>query len=162
VTFYHGFHQTDALDRQEIRLIFERGEIKLNGWICSDFHLRASVGPSELRRIEQLLTGIVSPGSPGRLIRSPADPPSPALSDLCWTSLADKDVLYRKAVQARFQDFVQQIHDPGHRPRVTATDGVEAVRLAEHAKRLSKQPLAGGLTSALRPHRMRRSQPVLS
>ena len=33
VTFYHGFDQPNVLDRQEMKLQFERGDITLYGWI---------------------------------------------------------------------------------------------------------------------------------
>ena len=31
--FYHGFHQPGRLDRQELRLVFERGDMLLQGWV---------------------------------------------------------------------------------------------------------------------------------
>ena len=33
VDFYHGFHQAARMDRQELRLVFERGEITLFDWV---------------------------------------------------------------------------------------------------------------------------------
>ena len=33
VSFYHGFDQPKILDRQEMRLQFERGDVTLHGWI---------------------------------------------------------------------------------------------------------------------------------
>jgi predicted dehydrogenase len=33
VTFYHGFTQAGRMDRQELRLLFERGDVTLREWI---------------------------------------------------------------------------------------------------------------------------------
>ena len=33
VNFYHGFHQTGRMDRQEMRLVFERGDVTLYDWV---------------------------------------------------------------------------------------------------------------------------------
>ena len=33
VNFYHGFHQTGRMDRQELRLVFERGDVTLYDWV---------------------------------------------------------------------------------------------------------------------------------
>src|SRR5262249_16783835 len=33
INFYHGFQQTGRMDRQELRLVFERGDLLLHGWV---------------------------------------------------------------------------------------------------------------------------------
>ena len=33
VNFYHGFHQAGRMDRQELRLVFERGDVTLHEWV---------------------------------------------------------------------------------------------------------------------------------
>src|SRR4029079_8279927 len=33
INFYHGFTQTGRMDRQELRLVFERGDLLLHGWV---------------------------------------------------------------------------------------------------------------------------------
>ena len=33
VNFYHGFHQAGRMDRQELRLVFERGDVTLYDWV---------------------------------------------------------------------------------------------------------------------------------
>ncbi len=40
---YHGFHQPTALDRTQIRLLFERGDITLDGWIPTAVRIEALV-----------------------------------------------------------------------------------------------------------------------
>jgi predicted dehydrogenase len=42
VNFYHGFHQTGRMDRQELRLVFERGSVK---FIARLSRAASSAGP---------------------------------------------------------------------------------------------------------------------
>jgi predicted dehydrogenase len=39
VNFYHGFHQAGTMDRQEFKLVFERGEVVLHEWIPSSVNI---------------------------------------------------------------------------------------------------------------------------
>ena len=57
VNFYHGFHQPGRLDRQELRLLFERGDITLFDWIPSRFHIRGLVDEAQTRELCELFPG---------------------------------------------------------------------------------------------------------
>ena len=54
VHFYHGFDQTDLMDRQEIRLQFELGEICLYGWIPVMIRIYGLFTNDTLKRIIRL------------------------------------------------------------------------------------------------------------
>ena len=43
VNFYHGFHQTGRMDRQELRLVFERGDLTLFDWVPTRARVHAVV-----------------------------------------------------------------------------------------------------------------------
>ena len=43
VTFYHGFTQAGRMDRQELRLLFERGDVTLREWIPTQAVVRTAV-----------------------------------------------------------------------------------------------------------------------
>jgi predicted dehydrogenase len=49
--FYHGFHQPGRLDRQELRLVCERGDITLHEWIPSRFRLHAVADEATTRAL---------------------------------------------------------------------------------------------------------------
>jgi predicted dehydrogenase len=51
VTFYHGFTQPARLERQEFRLLFERGELTLDEWVPIRVHLRAVVDEAQSRTL---------------------------------------------------------------------------------------------------------------
>ena len=41
VNFYHGFHQTGRMDRQEMRFVFERGDVTLYDWVPTRARIHA-------------------------------------------------------------------------------------------------------------------------
>ncbi len=56
VNFYHGFHQASRMDRQEMKLVFETGDITLYEWIPSRLVLNGLVSESQRERLEQIFT----------------------------------------------------------------------------------------------------------
>src|SRR6478735_8141994 len=57
VDFYHGFHQTGRMDRQELRLVFERGDLLLHGWVPTYARIHAIADEAETRGLCELFTG---------------------------------------------------------------------------------------------------------
>lgn len=57
VNFYHGFTQPSRMDRQELRLVWERGDLRLSEWIPVVGHLHALVDEAETRILCELLPG---------------------------------------------------------------------------------------------------------
>ena len=55
VNFYHGFDQPKILDRQELRLQFERGELTLFGWIPVKMRLHGLLQKQQLENLQQLI-----------------------------------------------------------------------------------------------------------
>src|SRR4051794_26040646 len=49
VNFYHGFHQAGRMDRQELRLVFERGDLILHDWVPTRARIRALVDERQTR-----------------------------------------------------------------------------------------------------------------
>ena len=52
--FYHGFHQPGRLDRQELRLVFERGDMLLQGWVPTGVRIHAVANESQMRELSEL------------------------------------------------------------------------------------------------------------
>ncbi|KAA3641173.1 MAG: gfo/Idh/MocA family oxidoreductase, partial [Bacteroidetes bacterium] len=55
VNMYHGFDQPDKMDRQEIRLLFERGNINLFEWVPTTIHIEALISQEHLTILKNLL-----------------------------------------------------------------------------------------------------------
>ncbi len=57
VNFYHGFDQPKVMDRQEMRLEFERGEITLFEWVPTRLRMTALCSDKELKKLRKIFTG---------------------------------------------------------------------------------------------------------
>jgi predicted dehydrogenase len=57
VNFYHGFHQPGRLDRQEFRLVFERGEVSLYEWVPCRVRIHAVADEQDTRELCELFPG---------------------------------------------------------------------------------------------------------
>lgn len=52
VSFYHGFDQPKILDRQEMRLEFERGDVTLYGWVPVRIRMTGLLKTEQLKRLK--------------------------------------------------------------------------------------------------------------
>ncbi|MDQ3625337.1 MAG: Gfo/Idh/MocA family oxidoreductase [Verrucomicrobiota bacterium] len=138
--FYHGFHQFDCLDRQQVRLIFERGELLLSGWIAGELQMRAALEEAQRRRVEELFPDAriarLSDAS-GPSCRRGREERIDAAIHLTWSDPRDGQALYAAAIRDLMADFIAAIRNPAHVPRVNARDGVAALKLAVQALELS-------------------------
>ena len=57
VNFYHGFHQAGRMDRQELRLVFERGDVTLYDWVPTRARIHALVDERQTRDLCDLFPG---------------------------------------------------------------------------------------------------------
>jgi len=57
VNFYHGFTQTGRMDRQEMRLLFERGDITLFEWVPTRMIMRCLADEETTRALMDLFPG---------------------------------------------------------------------------------------------------------
>src|SRR2546421_735123 len=57
VNFYHGFHQAGRMDRQELRLVFERGDVTLHDWVPTRARIHAAVDERQTRDLCDLFPG---------------------------------------------------------------------------------------------------------
>lgn len=144
-THYHGFHQPGALDRQEVRIICEKGDIRLFEWLSTHASIDALLDESSARKLVALL-----PGTP-RVTSTP--PPPPQGNDVVGRHKRfhadaryriDADVgldkldLYGKVIRELLEDQVRFILDPQHVRRVTEEQGLSSLMVAEEAARLAK------------------------
>src|SRR5439155_25623923 len=57
VNFYHGFTQPSRMDRQEFRLLFERGDVTLEEWVPIRARVRAVADEKATRELRDLFPG---------------------------------------------------------------------------------------------------------
>lgn len=57
VSFYHGFTQAGRMDRQELRLLFERGDVTLSEWIPTKAVVRTALDERDTRTLADIFPG---------------------------------------------------------------------------------------------------------
>lgn len=145
VNFYHSFTQAEALDAQDLRLIFERGEVRLIGWIMAELQIDAVLEESQIESLESLFDGCEVTtlkryaGQRPTTRRRGRDERVDRLIRLNWRSREEKQTLYGRAVRALMADMLKRIDDRNHAMRVTAHDGVAALETALAARALAER-----------------------
>ena len=147
VHFEHGFHQPSRIERQEMRLVFERGELRLFDWVPTHGDVRALVDDDSIGVLESLLPAasvrtIGRYEAEGRRVRGRfQDFEATELVEVTFGLGLDKLDLYGQVVRDLAADQIAWIHDPGHLRSLTEADSVAAVAMATAADRLA---LGGG------------------
>jgi predicted dehydrogenase len=148
VGFHHGFHQPAPLDRREWHFVFERGEVRLRGWIPSQLEITALLDEASIGRLSACL-----PAAGVRVLERYAGDrrffsrrwnheAADALVRMEWNLAAGAKELYATALAELATDFAQWIEDPGRPARATGEDGREALALAVAASDLAKRRTA--------------------
>jgi len=134
---YHGFDQMMLMDRTDHRLVCERGDIFVDGWIPLSLSIDAAVddeGADTLRRIcDGCEVDIVEPYGGPPVVGRGVERGVTQRIGLSYTPHPDKSALYAESVRALLADQVAFIHDPSHPRRITEANGLAAVALAEQA-----------------------------
>lgn len=143
VNFYHGFHQAGRMDRQELRLVFERGELTLYDWVPTRVRIRALVDERQSRGLCNLFPGAridvdASYGGKDRSCRGRGK--AIDAQQVIEVSAGDgqpKSPLYCQLLRSMMEDQVAWIRDRNHRRVVTEVNGRESLVLACEADSLA-------------------------
>lgn len=143
VNFYHGFHQPNRLDRQEIRLVFERGDVTLYGWIPTRVKIHAIVDEKDTRSLSQLFHG-------GHLdvsyLYSPKDRTCHGrgksldvyqMIELNYGQGDNKMHRYGRLLRALLTDQLAWISNRQHDRRITEQNGRDSLAMAVKAQQLT-------------------------
>jgi predicted dehydrogenase len=141
--FEHGFHQPSRMDRQELRLVFERGEVRLFDWVPTHGELRGLLDDDAVEVLAGMLPGsAVRPlqrfDGADRRMRGRFQPfEATALVEISFTLGMGKLELYGQVVRDLAADQIARIRDPDHVRRLTEADSVACVAMACQADRLA-------------------------
>lgn len=144
VNFYHGFTQPARMDRQEFRLLFERGDITLEEWVPVRARVRAVVDEKQTRELMDLfrqarLDITSSYGGPTRTAHGRHKVIDIYQKiEITWTN-EDKMKIYGELLRALMGDQVHWIRDRSHRRKVTEQNGRDSLALAEAATNLAER-----------------------
>jgi predicted dehydrogenase len=142
-TFYHGFHQSDRMDRQEFRIVCERGDIRLSEWLPTTLRIDAALLEGQAEAIAAMLPNarlrqIERFTGERRQVRSRhREYEVDALFTIESNVGMSKTELYGHVLRELLRDQVRYIIDPQHKRRLDEQAGLRCLVLAEEATRLA-------------------------
>ena len=145
VNFYHGFHQAGRMDRQELRLVFERGDVTLYDWVPTRARIHALVDERQTRDLCDLFAGArlevaASYSGTDRACRGRGtEIDAYQLIDLSVGDGQAKLPLYGWLLRSMMEDQVAWIRDRNHRRVVTEVNGRDSLATACDADALAHQ-----------------------
>jgi predicted dehydrogenase len=143
VNFYHGFTQPGRMDRQELRLLFERWDIMLSEWVPVRATIHALVNEADTRTLCDLFAGAQLDITAWYAGKDRLCSGRHKLLDVYQMvemryGLGDlKMHRYGQLVRSLFADQLAWIENRGHVRRVTDQDGRNALAMAVQADKLA-------------------------
>ncbi len=143
VNFYHGFTQTGRLDRQEFRLLFERGDLTLEEWVPVRARIRAVVNEEQTRTLMELFPGaqldvLKSYGGQERAARGRhKDLDIAQQIDLRYGLGVEKMRRYSELLRALFADQLAWLGDRSHLRTISEQNGRNSLAMAVAATQLA-------------------------
>jgi len=139
VNFYHGFTQPSRMDRQEMRLLFERGDVKLEEWVPVRATIHALVDEADTRALCELFPGArldVTAWYSGkdRACRGRHKPFDVyQMVELAYGLPDNKMHRYGELLRSLFADQLAWIEDRRHVRKVADENGRDALAVAVEA-----------------------------
>lgn len=136
VNFYHGFNQPKVLDRQEMRLQFDRGDITLYEWVPVKIRLHGLLSTEHFEKLKQLFpNGVLLAQMEGeQTVRGKfQDIHYDTLVTLEAGDMADKMNRYQQLVVSMLTEQWNWILNANHKRVIDETNAVSSLRLAEAA-----------------------------
>ncbi len=135
VNFYHGFDQPKAMDRQEMRLQFERGDITLYEWVPTRLRMTALCNQDEFDQIRSLFNGaeiiFLEKNNPPVTTRGRFKAINYRYKIALDTGDAvKKDTLYQELVTSMFVDQTTWIRDRNHKRVIDQDNAVNSLAMA--------------------------------
>ena len=138
VNFYHAFDQPKILDRQEIRLQFERGDISLYEWVPVKMKIHGLFEKGILKTLQDIIgpSSIVEhdTGKSEKIVKGKfAEIVFDNHITLECGSNSEKQNRYQQMLTAMLNDQWSWIRDDRHKRIINEDNAVESTRMAEEA-----------------------------
>lgn len=145
VNFYHGFTQTGRMDRQEMRLVFERGDVTLYEWVPTRMVLRCVADETTTRELMTLF-----PGAQLNVTANIAGKDLPLRGrhkefnayqqlEMKFGFEQEKQHLYSELLRLMFRDQVSGIKYPDTHRVITEENGLRSLETASEADRMARE-----------------------
>lgn len=142
---YHSFDQPVRLDRADHRVVFERGELEVIGWIPVELRVNGIVNDEQQDRLMQIcrnceLEVIQRYEGDTRYCRGRGNEYEVTAHIELKRHLAeDKSLIYGKMLKSLLDDQLRALEVPRHKPRLRLRDAREALAMAVRAAEKAKQ-----------------------
>lgn len=144
VHFFHGFNQPRVLDRQQMRLQFERGDVTLEEWVPNRLVLHAACMRAESERLQALFPAATT------TIAEQWDEPQHARGRfkpieydqrirLDTGAIQSKLEVYEGLLRAMFDDQLRWLADRSHKRKIDARNAIQSLAVAVDAERMAKR-----------------------
>lgn len=145
VNFYHGFTQTGRMDRQEMRLLFERGDITLFEWVPTRIIVRCLADEETTRVLMDLF-----PGAQLNVTANVSGKDRPLRGrhkefdayqqlEIRFGFGDEKQHLYSELLRLMFRDQVSAIQYPDTHRTIREENGLYSLQTATEADKLAHQ-----------------------
>ena len=143
VNFYHAFDQPKRMDRQEIRLVFEKGSLSLYEWVPTKFKIEALVTKKDLATLKSLASPLDinileeyegdQKISRGRFKTIESD----YKVELTYNG-ASKTTIYQSLIASMIDDQLKWIKDKTHDRVITEQNALNSLQIAVEAHEKAK------------------------
>ena len=141
VNFYHGFDQPRILDRQQITLLFERGDITLRGWIPVTIKVHGLFNETDKKIIRKLFKEDFIENE----IKYPNQKAKGRFKDVDYDSevtfekgdLLQKERRYQQLLMQMLTDQWSWIKNNKHHRKIDETNGIASLQMALDADKRS-------------------------
>lgn len=143
VNFYHGFTQAGRMDRQEFRLLFERGDVRLEEWVPVRARITAALDEAGTRTVMGLFPGARLETTAlfgGRDRQARARHKDQDISQVVEVTAGlgePKLHRYGELLRAMLRDQLAWIRNPAHARVLTEANGRDSLAMACAATRLA-------------------------
>jgi hypothetical protein len=141
VNLYHGFDQPKKMDRQELRLLFERGEVTLQEWVPVRMIVRGLVTDEEELLWKELFPEIIIEElekyeEKDRLFRGNfKEYTVDKMIRLEYGKDARKEDIYKIILREMISDQLKWISDRSHKRIITGLNGINSLKMAWEAEK---------------------------
>lgn len=138
VNFYHGFDQPKIMDRQEMRLLFEKGEITLYEWVPTRLKMTALCDEIDLQTLRSIFPNatlsIIEQHEPKVARGRFKEIKYKYKLTLDTGHAVQKQTLYQELVAAMFRDQYAWIKNRAHNRKINQDNAINSLKLAEVAE----------------------------
>jgi len=141
VNLYHGFDQPGKMDRQELRLLFERGEVTLHEWVPVRMDVKGLITNKEEQMWQDLFPGAVIEelekfDGEDRIFRGNfKEYFIDKMIRLEYGKDARKEDIYKFILREMMADQVKWIQDRSHKRVITGLNGINSLQMAWEAEK---------------------------